>query len=179
VKRKGVDLDPTILVEGSGGVAFDGTKATYRNTLMEDASLADSYNFIFSSDVMEHVENLRGVCGSCYRALKKGGGRMFHRIDFSGHSELKDPVPPLGFQTYPDWLYGLMYPRASRATRSFVSDHHLALEKAGLQVGETRLTRSADPQYLENLWPQLRRQARLIPKAALGVLEAIISSHKE
>ena len=179
VQHKGVDLDPTILIEGAGGVCLDETKVTYRNTLMEQAPLAEAYDFIFSFDVMEHVEDLQGCYGSCSRALKKGGGRMFHRIDFSGHGDLEDPVPPLDFQTYPDWLYSLMSPRAYRATRSFVSDHHFALKNAGLQVDETRVTRSADPQYLENIWPKLRKQARAIPKPELGVLEAIIFSHKE
>jgi len=178
LQRTGFDLDPSILIEGAGGVCFDETKVTYRNTLMEQVSLVEGYDYIFSFHVMEHVEDLPGCYGACGRALKRGAGRMFHRIDFSGHGDLEDPVPPLDFQTYPNWLYNLMYPRGHRATRSFVSHHQSALENAGLIVEETIVTRRADPQYLEDIWPKLRREARQIPKAELGVLEAVVVSHK-
>ena len=104
---------------------------------------------------------------------------MFHSIDFSGHSEFEDPVPPLDFQTYPDWLYALMYPPYSRVTRSLPSDHHAAMRRAGLVLDETRVLRRADPDYLTAIWPRLRRRFRSSPPEEVGILQGVLTAHRE
>jgi cyclopropane fatty-acyl-phospholipid synthase-like methyltransferase len=176
MQQNGFRLDPTILREGSE-VSLDDSRVTYRDCFMEALNKENSYDYLFSFDVMEHVEDLQGFYAACRKALKLGG-QMFHVIDFSGHSEFEDPVPPLDFQTYPDWLFYLMYPPFNRATRSFVSDHQRAMVSVGLKVDETKVTRRADLPYLAALWPRLRRKARLFPQDEVGILEAVVVGHK-
>ena len=104
---------------------------------------------------------------------------MFHNIDFSGHSEFEDPVPPLDFQTYPEWLHNLMYPPFWRATRSFLSEHYQGMSRAGLEHDETWVLRRADPDYLAAIWPRLRRKARSLPPEEVAVLQAVVTSHRK
>ena len=145
---------------------------------MEALGFEDRHDYLFSFDVMEHVEDLDGFYAACRKVLKPGG-RMFHSIDFSGHSELEDPVPPLDFQTYPDWLYDLMYPPFSRATRSLPSDHYAAMRRAGLVVDGPRVLRKADPDYLAAIWPRLRAKVRSSPPEEVGILQAVVTARRE
>jgi hypothetical protein len=54
--------------------------------------------------VLEHVEDLLGAMTVCF-SLMKPGARMVHVTDLGGHGFFEDPMPPLDFQVYPDWLY--------------------------------------------------------------------------
>jgi SAM-dependent methyltransferase len=177
VRQAGFPLDTTILSSGSA-LSFDSARVMYYDSFLETLDFESRYDYLFSIDVMEHVEDLDGFYAACRKALKPGG-QMFHDIDFSGHSEFEDPVPPLDFQTFPDWLHDLMYPPFSRTTRLFLSDHYQAMSRAGLMLGETRVLRRADPDYLAAIWPHLRRRARSFPPDEVGVLQAVVTSHRE
>lgn len=177
VQQNGFALDTTML-RGGKTLTLDSARVTYHNCFMEGLGFEDRYDYLFSLDVMEHVEDLDGFYTACRKVLKPGG-QMFHSIDFSGHSEFEDPVPPLDFQTYPDWLHDLMYPRFSRVTRSFLSDHNQAMSRAGLALNGTRVIRKADPDYVAAIWPRLRRKARSLPAEEVGILQAVVTSHKE
>ena len=177
VRQAGFPLDPTIL-RGGRELSLDGARVTYYNSFLELLDLESRYDYLFSIDVMEHVEDLVGFYAACRKALKPGG-QMFHNIDFSSHSEFEDPVPPLDFQTYPDWLHDLMYPPFWRATRSFLSEHYQAMSRAGLEHDETRVLRRAAPDYLATIWPLLRRKARSLPPAEVAVLQAVVTSHRK
>jgi hypothetical protein len=176
IQQNGFKLDTSILRE-EGEVALDNTKVAYQKCFMEAIPAGHMYDYIFSIQVMEHVEDLPGFYAACHKVLKPGG-QMFHHIDFSGHGELEDPVPPLDHQTYPGWLYHLMYPPYYRQTRFFLSDHQQAMIKAGFVIDETRATRRADAASLDAVWPRLRKAAQLIPRDELAVLEAVVASHK-
>jgi 2-polyprenyl-3-methyl-5-hydroxy-6-metoxy-1,4-benzoquinol methylase len=176
IRHSGYKVDASILL-ADGVVRLDTSRVTYHRTFMDSLNSAGCYDYVFSMSVLEHVEDLPGFYGACSRALKPQG-RMFHLIDFSGHGELEEPVPPLDFQTYPDWLYDLMYPPFHRATRFFLSQHQQAVQSAGFVLDETRINRRAEPEYLQAVWPQLRRKARLLAPQEAGVLEAVIISHK-
>jgi SAM-dependent methyltransferase len=176
IQQNGFKLDTSILRE-EGEVTLDKTKVSYQKCFMEAIPIANAYDYIFSFYVLEHVEDLPGFYAACRKALKPGG-QMFHCIDFSGHGELEDPVPPLDHQTYPDWVYDLMYPPYHRQTRFFLSDHTQATTQAGLAINEIRVTRRADPEYFDAVWPRLRKTAQLIPRDELAVLEAVVTSHK-
>lgn len=177
VQQNDLDLDTTIFCGGKT-LSLDSARVQYHNCVMEALRFENNYNYIFSIDVMEHVEDLDGFYTAC-RKLLKPGGQMFHSIDFSGHSEFEDPVPPLDFQTYPDWLHDLMYPRFSRVTRSFLGDHYQAMSRAGLVLDGTRVIRKADPDYVAAIWPHLRARARSFPPEEVGALQAVVTSHKE
>jgi hypothetical protein len=176
LQQKGIKLDLSILRVGDE-VAMDTSKVAYRKCFMEAIPDENLYDYIYSIAVLEHVEDLAGFYAACQKVLKPGG-QMFHCIDFSGHDELEDPVPPLDFQTYPDWLYNLIYPPYYRPTRFFLSDHKEAMLKAGLVIDEIKVTRRADPGHLDSVWPNLRKSAKLIPREELAVLEANVRIHK-
>jgi SAM-dependent methyltransferase len=176
IQQHGFTLDTGILREGVE-ITLDETKITYQNCFLHALAVENRYDYLFSFQVMEHVENLPEFYSACHRVLKKNGA-MFHLVDFSGHSELEDPVPPLDFQTYPDWLFYLMYPPFHRATRCFLSQHLQAMTQAGLDIENVRVNRKAEPAYLAALRPNLRKKARLIPLDEIEVLEATIVSHK-
>jgi SAM-dependent methyltransferase len=177
IKAKGFDLDTSILLNGQG-LSLDTSRITYHNSFMDALKVENKYDYLFSHHVMEHVEGLEKFYRDCWRCLKPGG-QMFHCIDFSGHSELEDPVPPLDFQTYPNWLYHLMYPPFYRATRAFPSEHFRAMKTAGLLLDEVKVTRKADQKYLDQIWPELRQMARKLPREEISILEAVVVSHKE
>lgn len=176
IQKNGFNIDTSILRNGKD-VSLDNARISYQKCFMEALPAGSLYDYIYSIHVLEHVEDLDGFYAACHRALKPGG-QMFHCIDFSGHGELEDPVPPLDHQTYSDWLYNLMYPPYYRQTRFFVSDHQQAILEAGLAIDETRVTRKADAAYLATVGPKMRKAAQVIPRDELAVLEAVIVSHK-
>lgn len=176
IQKKGYKLDTSILRNGDD-VSLDTARVSLQKCFMEDLPSGNLYDYVYSIDVLEHVEDLDGFYAACYKAMKPGG-QMFHCIDFSGHGELEDPIPPLDHQTYPDWLYNLMYPPYHRQTRFFVGDHQRAILKAGFVIDETRVTRKADAAYLAAVWPRLRKAAQSIPQDEMAMLEAVIVSRK-
>lgn len=175
IKQAGFALDTSILRHGTC-VELDPKKVVYHQCFMNSINVESRYDYLYSFDVMEHVENLEEFYNACRKALKPSG-RMFHSIDFSGHDRFEDPVPPLDFQTYPEWLHDLMYPPFYRATRAFLSDHQFAMTRAGFVIDGTRVLRKADPLYLDDVWPRLRPTARALPREEVGVLQAVIASH--
>jgi SAM-dependent methyltransferase len=175
VQQNGFVLDTEIL-RGGDTLSLD-RRVSYYNCFLETLDFEDRYDYLFSLDVMEHVENLDAFYRACRKVLRTGG-QMFHSIDFSGHDLFEDPVPPLDFQTYPDWLHDLMYPPFHRVTRSFLSDHHQAMSRAGLVLDGTRVLRKAAPDYLAAIWPHLQLKARSLPPEEVSVLQAVVVSHK-
>lgn len=141
----------------------------------EDARLPEPVDFIFSFDVLEHVEDLDAFFAGCARILKPGG-RMIHKFDLSGHEFFEDPMPPLDFQTYPDWLYGLMFPRYRRATRFLLDQHMASMEKAGFIVASRRFIHAADASYVQRVRPQLRATARQRSDEDLAALDVVVEA---
>jgi len=96
---------------------------------------------------------------------------MLHKIDLSGHEFFEDPLPPLDFQTYPDWLYGLMFPKYRRATRRLQDEYLHSMKDTGFQIIETGCLRQADADYVGRIRPLLRRKIRGNSDEELGVLD--------
>jgi cyclopropane fatty-acyl-phospholipid synthase-like methyltransferase len=177
IQQTGLALDTTF-VSGERELRLDETRVTYHKSFMESLGFENRYDCLFSFDVTEHVEDLYGFYSACRKVLKPGG-QMFHSIDFSGHSEFEDPVPPLDYQTYPDWIYYLMYPPFYRTTRSFLSQHHQAMTDSGFVIDETKVVRRAQPDYVAHVWPHLRSKARALPKEEVSILQAVVVSHRK
>ncbi len=177
IRQSGLALDTTF-IRGERELQLDETRVSYHNSFMESLAFEERYDYLFSFDVMEHVEDLHGFYSACRRVLKPGG-QMFHSIDFSGHSEFEDPVPPLDYQTYPEWLYYLMYPPFYRTTRSFLSQHLQAMTGADFIIDGTKVVRRAEPDYLARVWPRLRNKARALPTEEVAILQAVVVSHRK
>jgi hypothetical protein len=174
---QGLPMDFTIL-RRNGGWHLDESRISYHRCFMEDFEARDAHQFLFSFSVLEHVEDLKGFYTSCWRALAPGGW-MVHLIDLGGHELFEDPLPPLDFQTYPDWLYNLMYPKYHRATRRFLNEHVDAVRQSGFRVEKVTPTRKADAAYLDGLWPKLRASARIRPREEIEVVEFALLARKE
>jgi SAM-dependent methyltransferase len=170
LKAAGFPVDTDILKREGNAIALNGEKASYHTMLMENYNGEKNCGLIYSFCVLEHVEDLAGFFSSCFRATKPGGINV-HMIDIGGHGEFEDPVPPLDFQTYPDWFYGMMYPRNFRATRRFAGEYVRAMEAAGFTVETVHKLRTAEMDYVESIRPKLRAAARAVKPEDLAVIE--------
>jgi SAM-dependent methyltransferase len=109
--------------------------ATLHVGLLENLSLPQPVDLVYSFDVLEHVEDLDAFFSCCSRTLKPGGLSL-HKFDLSGHEFFEDPMPPLDFQTYPRWLYRLMFPRYRRAVGNFADVFFNLMRKNGFEILE-------------------------------------------
>jgi SAM-dependent methyltransferase len=134
-------------------------------------------DFIFSFSVLEHVEDLPGAMTCCFN-LMKPGARMAHVVDLGGHDFFEDPMPPLDFQVYPDWLYSLMYPKYGRATRRPTGEYVASALAAGFHDVVTRPIRLADPIYLDSIWPHLNSRIRKAGCDEVRIVEFVLSATK-
>ncbi len=177
LKQKNFPVDLTI-IQKNGELHLDADRVIYHRCYMEDFKSIGSHAFIFSFSVLEHVEDLAGFYRSCWETLQPGGW-MLHMIDLGGHELFEDPLPPLDFQTYPDWLYELMFPKYRRATRRFLSEHIAAVKNAGFIVEKVTPTRTAEDTYMTALWPKLRPAARDRGREEVRVVEFALLARKE
>ena len=165
------------LIRRRDQLELDPDRVTFHKGYMETFKGSAVVDFIFSFSVLEHVEDLDAFFRECFRIMTPGA-QMLHVIDLGGHNMFEDPLPPLDFQTYPDWLFNLMYPPYYRATRRFVSDYKAAAERMGFKFVEAKPVRTASDQYLDELWPKLRPQAKARPRAEVAVVEFALSARK-
>ena len=151
--------------------------ATLHVGLLENLSLPQPVDLVYSFDVLEHVEDLDAFFCCCHRTLKPGGLSL-HKFDLSGHEFFEDPIPPLDFQTYPRWLYRLMFPRYRRAIGNFADLFFNLMRKNGFEILEIVPLRVADPQYLRSIRPQLRKEARMKSDEVLRFLDLIVLARR-
>lgn len=176
VRQQGLPLDLTIL-QGGGAPKLDESRITYHQKLMEDFDAPPAHQLLFSNHVLEHVEDIEGFFRSCAQVLKPGG-KMVHVVDLGGHGEFEDPMPPLDFHLYDDWLYKMMYPEGHRATRRFVGDYVQAASAAGFTAITTGAERSLDLAEVERIKPQLRPRARERSNEELAIIEFALTAIK-
>jgi len=158
------------VITGGDNPALNGRWVSYHKQHMENYPADNRHGFMFSHNVMEHVEDLESCFRSMHRSLRPGG-RMLHIIDLGGHDQFEDPLPPLDFQTYPDWLFAAMYPAHHRNTRRFLADYRAAAAQAGFKQIEIRPTRIADKNYVASIHGKLRAAARRQPVGDIAVIE--------
>ena len=177
LKSQGLPVDVNVIRRGSG-LELDAQRVTFHKGYMENFKGAAVVDFVFSFSVLEHVEDLDGFFGECRRIMTPGA-QMLHMIDLGGHNMFEDPLPPLDFQTYPDWLFNIMYPPYYRATRRFVSDYKAAAERNGFKVLQLKPVRAASEEYLNQIWPKLRPGAKARPREEVAVIEFALTARKE
>ncbi len=177
LKNNGLPMDLTIIQE-NGGLHLDSKRVIYHPCYMEHFASENAHQLIFSFSVVEHVEDLYGFYASCWKTLLPGAW-MLHVVDLSGHSWFEDPIPPLDFQTYPDWLHDLMFPHYYRATRRFFNQHLKAVVDAGFLIEKAEITRKAETDYVRKIWPKLRKPAQSQSPEDLAVLEFVLVARKQ
>lgn len=176
LKNMGFSISLEVVVNGETP-RLNECYVSYHKQHMENYPVENKHGFLFSHNMMEHVEDLEAVFKTCFRALRPGG-RMFHIIDLGGHGQFEDPLPPLDFQTYPDWLFGWMYPVNHRNTRLFLSDYRRAATAAGFKEVVITSLRAADKGYVDSIRPKLRAAAKKQPVEDLAVIEFSLSAVK-
>jgi hypothetical protein len=176
LKAQKLPMDLSMIREGNPP-QLDSQRIVYHHCFMEQFSAVEQFDLIFSNSVVEHVEDLAGFHNSCRSALVKGGWAL-HIVDLGGHGEFEDPLPPLDFQTYSDWLFACIYPKYHRATRRFLNEHQNAFLQVGFVLERVKILRSADQIYMQALRPALRRAARQIAPEELAPIEVAILARK-
>jgi SAM-dependent methyltransferase len=174
--------DPTLpnrmqVLAGDDGGELDASRVTVIPEYFEQARFDKKVSLLFSHDVLEHVEDLGGFFRHCHHALLTGGV-MVHKFDLSGHEWFEDPIPPLDFQTYPDWLYALIFPKYRRACRWFLDQIATEITKAGFVITDTVHLHDADRNYVECLKPKLRPEARKRSVDELMPLDIVITARR-
>ena len=175
LRKQGLPLRPDAVLESQPPRLKDAV--VYHQCFMEQMDTVEAFDLIFSNSVLEHVEDVHTFFGRCFRSLKPGG-RMMHCIDLGGHGSFEDPMPPLEFQIYPDWLFWLMSPPFNRATRRAVGEYVRFAKAVGFTNIVVKPTRLADSAYLEAIWPRLNRRIRRAGKAEVAVVEFVLLADK-
>lgn len=165
------------ILSADNRLSLDPVKATLHTGLLENISLPEPVDLIYSFDVLEHVEDLDAFFSCCQRSLKPGGLSL-HKFDLSGHEFFEDPMPPLDFQTYPSWLFQLMFPRYRRAVGNFADQFFDAMLKYGFKIVQITPLRKAEPEYLCKIRPLLRKAARTRSDETLSLLDLVVLTRR-
>jgi SAM-dependent methyltransferase len=152
-------------------------KASYHRGLLENIKLPEKVDFLYSFDVLEHVEDLEGFFSYCGEVVRSGGV-MVHKFDLSGHGLFEDPMPPLDFQTFPKWLFDLIFVKYQRAVGHFADEFIASMEKHGFTELKIIPIRTADPEYLDEIWPRLRKEAHSRSREIVSLLDLIVIAKK-
>ena len=160
---------------GSGDI--DSERVIHIPGIMETTCLPEPVDFMFSFDVLEHVGDLDLFFKKCSESLKPGG-YMVHKFDLSGHGVLEDPIPPLDFQTYPDWIYDILFPNLGRAARNPFPEFLRMYSKYGFEVISTEAIRSAPLDYVRTTKPRLRSELQGLSDEMLAILDVIVVAVK-
>jgi SAM-dependent methyltransferase len=145
---------------------------------LENIRLPEAVDFLYSFDVLEHVDDLEGFFAYCGEVVRPGG-LMMHKFDLSGHGQFEDPMPPLDFQALPTWLFDLAFPRFNRAAGNFADQFLAVMEKHGFTDQKIIPIRVANPEYLDEIWPHLRSEARARSKEIVALLDLIVVSTRK
>jgi SAM-dependent methyltransferase len=151
--------------------------ATLHVGLLENLSLSQPVDLVYSFDVLEHVEDLDAFFSCCRRTLKPGGLSL-HKFDLSGHEFFEDPIPPLDFQTYPNWLFQLMFPRYRRAVGNFADQFFDVMRRHGFEIERITPLRRVEPDYLRKIRPLLRKEARKRSDETLSLLDLVVLARR-
>lgn len=157
---------------------LDPAKASYHQGLLENLKLPEKVDILYSFDVLEHVEDLDGFFAYCGEVVRPGG-LMIHKFDLSGHGLFEDPMPPLDFQTFPRWLFDLIFPKYARAVGHFADEFLAVMEKHGFTDFKVIPIRTAEPAYLDAIWPHLRREARERGKETVSLLDLVVVARRK
>ncbi len=173
LKKQRIPIDETLIRQEGSAPQLDSARVSYCRMPMDQFDNNVGYGLVCSYSVLEHVENLSTFFRTCYNVTAKGGLNL-HVFDLGGHGMFEDPIPPLDFQCYPDWLYNLMYPTFHRATRRFRSEYIQRLEEAGFTIDSVTPLRTVDEEYYKQISSSLRPAARSVPEEELRVIELAV-----
>jgi len=153
-------------------------RVTFHEGLLENIKLPEPVDFLYSFDVLEHVEDLDGFFAYCGEVVRPGG-IMMHKFDLSGHGQFEDPMPPLDFQTLPRWVYDAAFPKYNRAVGNFADQFLSSMKEHGFTDLKIIPIRVAEERYLDEVWPHLRSEARRRDKQTVALLDLVVTAKKQ
>lgn len=177
LKAQGLPLDVASTLQGDP-LQLNEERIKWHRKFVEKDDGNQEFDFIFSFSVLEHVADLQGALGVCYRMLRPGG-EMLHVVDLGGHGFFEDPMPPLDFQVYPDWLDALMHSRYGKVSRCPVSDYASCARSAGFKQVKAEPIRLASDKYLDEVWPLLNRRIKHAGRDDVRVIEFTLAAKKD
>ncbi len=145
--------------------------------LFENANFVNKVDFIYSNDVIEHVDNVRTVFLHSYNTLKKDG-IFINNIDFAGHNAFSDNKDPLDFLTCKDFMWNLMFSHLETTNKIRFSQVIEIAKDIGFEILDTVILKKADENYVHFKRQHLRSPYRNYAIKDLQILQAVIVMRK-
>jgi SAM-dependent methyltransferase len=134
--------------------------------------LGPQVDFIYSVDVLEHVQSVANAMHHMAKLLKPGG-LCVHSVDFSGHNAYEGTQ--IDMLTCPDWAWNLMHSHLVTTNRVRFEELVEAGRAVGLRLVNAVPTRVADESYVERLRPRMLPRYASLPIEDLRVLQATVA----
>jgi len=156
--------------------SFRGIRRCYGEQASAEAffSLPDTYDYIVSRAVMEHVRDPLLALRHMSVALKPGG-MLLHKVDLRDHGMFSGAFHELKFLEVPDWLYTAMTRESGRPNRILVHLYREVLQQVlpNHEILVTRLAAVGDIEphaRYEQIEPSSRRAAESYVESIRGRL---------
>ena len=152
---------------------IDQGRAVLIREHLEKASLPEPVDFLFSYNVLEHVEDLGGFFHARLKILEPNGV-MVHKFDLTSRGLIENPISLLDFKIYPDRVYTFMHAERSRPTRRPLSAYIHQAENKGLQDIKAECVKKASAEYTGVVLPRLSSAVRLEPDDSIAQPDLIL-----
>ncbi len=153
-----------------GQVVLDAARLEHRVGQFETCGLPEPVDFIYSNDVMEHVDDPATIFRCAFHALRPNGV-FVNNIDLAGHNAFSNASQPLDFLTCPDWLWSLMFSHVVTTNRVRYGEFLHCARAAGFDVAREDVLVRADPAYLSSVRPALLDRYRALSDDDLSVIQ--------
>jgi len=156
---------------------IDYSEINYQILGIEElAATKNKYDFIFSKDVLEHVDDLNAA----FRAMRASlvpGGRMIHKIDFQTHTSFIQDKDRLNFLRYSDYIYNTFVKFKGGPNRLRLPEV-IALAKAnGFEIEKVQIDKQMEAGELKQFKGFLSKYYRNLDDNSLLPLSAWIIFH--
>ena len=160
-----------VVARRGGQVTLDPARLEHKVGLFEKRGLPEPVDFIYSNDVMEHVDDPATIFRCAFNALKPNG-KFVNNIDLAGHNAFSNAAQPLDFLTCPDWLWSLMFSHVVTTNRVRYSEFLRCATAAGFEVAKEDVLVRAAPDYLRQVRPDFIERYRKLMDEDLGVIQS-------
>ena len=160
-----------VVARSGGQVTLDPNRLDHKVGLFETCGSPEPVDFIYSNDVMEHVDDPATIFRCAFNALKPNGV-FVNNIDLAGHNAFSNAAQPLDFLTCPDWLWSLMFSNIVTTNRVRYSEFLRFARAAGFDVAREDVMLRADPDYLRRVRPDFIERYRSLLDEDLSVIQS-------
>lgn len=144
--------------------------------LFEDFRPGVPVHFIYSHDVIEHVDP-KSVFHHAFELLEPGGD-FVHAVDLTGHGVFHNPKRPLDFLTCPDWLWPAIFSAMETTNRIRWSDLLQLARESGFEIVSAQPVRRVSSEYLSSVRPHLLPRYQALEDEDLSVMQCEVHLRK-